>query len=155
MESHGPFVGGHDWNPAPKRLPHVRDPGLAAVRGTRGHLNQNVGFGRGEPFCAARPVSNSVELSERPSGGCKLENGLRIDATRVVNESIPRVGDAHDLWYEAVPVRESRRLRVHRAHEPLPDRSNPTIQIAQLFHRADGAELVPLAVTPCAVELTS
>ena len=130
-------------------------PGSPLSAGACGHLDENVGFGRGKPFCAARPVPNTVELSERPAGGCKLENGLRIDATRVVDESVPRVGNAHELGNEAVPVCEPRRFGVDGVEKPLPDRPEPDDPDAHLSHRADGAELVPLAVTPCAVELTS
>ena len=90
-----------------------------------GHLDEHVGISRGEPLCAAPPMSNSVELNERPAGGCKLENGLRIEAARVVDERVSRIGDAHDLWDEAVPICEPRRLHMHSAEEPLADRPEP------------------------------
>lgn len=62
------LVGGHHRNPAPQRLPHVGQAGLAIGRRVGRHLHQQVRLGGAKPVDRARPVPHAIVVSDRSSG---------------------------------------------------------------------------------------
>ncbi len=125
VQGHRPLVRCHHRDPVPQRLAHVREARLAALGRARGHLDEHVGLGRPEAVETGRKVADTRQSSEPSPAGHPLEDGDRIEPSRVRNEAVARVGDGHDLRTELVSALEPGGVLVQGADEPPSDRAQP------------------------------
>jgi hypothetical protein len=103
----------------------VREARLAAPGWAGRNLSEHVGLGRPEAVQAALEVTHARELPERAPAPNVLEDGERIETSRVVNEAVARIRDGHDPREKAVSALEPRGVLVEGADEPLSDRAQP------------------------------